>query len=86
MAKKYHYCLVEGTYVVRQGHASGSRNKWLTPDGRWLDYDDDWDVIMNGRPLADEQEALATAQEIFERDREWWKQNMKRYEDRLDES
>jgi hypothetical protein len=79
MAKRYDYCLVEGTYVVRKGQGSRDKYQWLTPDGQWLDYADDWDVITNGRPLANEQEALETAQECFERYREWWAEHYPQY-------
>lgn len=66
----YDYCLVEGTYVVRRRDRGGA--EYLTPQGAWRAYDDDWDVVMNGRPLENEAEALRTAEEIFARDPAWW--------------
>lgn len=76
---QYEYCLVEGTYVVRKGR---NRTEWLTPNGRWVPYDNDWDVIMNGRSLADEQRAFEAARERFERDKEWWDEHYPQYKKR----
>jgi tetratricopeptide (TPR) repeat protein len=67
----YYYCLVEGTYVVRQSRSNAGA-EYLTPEGEWLEYPDLWDVATNGRPIESEEEALQTAKEIFERDPEWW--------------
>lgn len=73
----YHYCLVENTYVVRQRRGRDGA-EYLTPEGDWLDYLDLWDVTMNGRPLADEAAALATAQWVFARDPAWWASHRER--------
>jgi tetratricopeptide (TPR) repeat protein len=68
---RYFYSLVENTYVVRQSRTDGGA-EYLTPEGEWIDYSDLWDVIMNGRPIASEEEALEKAKKIFERRPEWW--------------
>ena len=76
MPKRYGYYLVEG-YVVRM-HSLGT--EYLTPDGRWLEYGDRWDVMTNGRRLQDgEQEALEVAQQKFEQNKDWWEANRDRW-------
>ncbi len=57
---RYYYSLVEGTYVVRQSRSKGGA-ECMTPEGEWVDFPDLWDVTMNGRPIASEEEALETA-------------------------
>jgi hypothetical protein len=73
---RYTYCLVEGTYVVRQG---GGKTEWLTPDGQWIDYNDLWDVATNGRPLPDEERAMQVAKARFEENQEWWDEHFPQY-------
>ena len=68
---RYYYTMVEGTYVVRQSLSKDGAER-LTPEGEWIDYPDLWDVIMNGRPIASEEEALERAKKNFERNPEWW--------------
>jgi tetratricopeptide (TPR) repeat protein len=68
---RYFYTLVENTHVVRQSLSKDGAER-LTPEGEWIDYPSLWDVTMNGRSIASEEEALETAKEIFERDPEWW--------------
>ena len=68
---RYYYSLVENTYVVRQSRSKDGA-EYLTPEGEWVDYRDLWDVTMNGRSVASEEEALETAKKIFEEDPEWW--------------
>ena len=69
---RYYYSLVENTYVVRQSRSKHGA-EYLTPEGEWIDYPNYmWDVIMNGREVASEEEALETAKEIFEESPEWW--------------
>ena len=73
---KYAYYFVEG-YVVRWRRPGNP--EWLAPDGQWRDYSSEWDVIMNGRQLADEQEALETAEMKFEQNRAWWDEQYPQY-------
>jgi tetratricopeptide (TPR) repeat protein len=68
---RYYYSLVEGTYVVRQSRSKHGA-EYLTPEGEWIEYSDLWDVITNGRPIANEEEALEKAKKIFEQNPEWW--------------
>ncbi len=69
---RYYYSLVENTYVVRQSRSKHGA-EYLTPEGEWIDYPNYmWDVIMNGREVASEEEALEKAKKIFERNPEWW--------------
>jgi len=68
---RYYYILVEGTYVVRQSRSKHGA-EYLTPEGEWIEYSDLWDIITNGRPLANEKEALSTAKKIFKQNPEWW--------------
>ena len=69
---RYYYTLVESTYVVRQSRSKHGAER-LTPEGEWINYPNYmWDVIMNGRPIASEEEAMETAKKIFARDPEWW--------------
>ena len=69
--------------MVRKGR---DRTEWLTPNGQWVPYDNDWDVIMNGRSLPDEQQALETARQRFERDKEWWDEHHPQYKKRDSDS
>ena len=73
---KFTYYFVEG-YVVRWRRPGNP--EWLAPDGQWRDYSSEWDVIMNGRQLADEQEALETAEMKFEQNRAWWDEQYPQY-------
>ena len=70
MTRDYYY-LVENTYVVRQSRSKHGAES-LTPEGEWIDYQDLWDVITNGRPIESEEMALETVKKIFEQYTEWW--------------
>ena len=64
---RYHYYLVEGTYLVRwqwtEGHA-----EYVKPDGTWHDYPDHWDIATNGRYIGkDDELAMKKAKELFAR-------------------
>ena len=62
--KKYHYYLVEGTYLVRWNDKGGG---FVKPDWTWHPYDDQWDIATNGRFIGDdEEEAMKRAKELFE--------------------
>ena len=69
MANYSYYC-VEHSFVVRYDKKAGSYEKYLE-SGEWENYHDSWDVITNGRNIPTEAEAMQTAREIFERDRQW---------------
>ncbi len=69
---RHEYYFVEG-YVVRMANLG---SEYLTPDGRWLEYGDRWDVVTNGRRLhGGEQEALEVAQKKFEQNKDWWEEH-----------
>ena len=64
MPPRYFYSLVDNTYVTRQALNKTER---LTAEGVWVEHNDLWDVMHNGRSLANDEEALRA----WERLREW---------------
>ena len=66
MPRRYYYSLVENTYVARRTSNSCER---LTHEGEWVRHKDIWDVITNGRPLKNEEEALQQGERL----RKWFK-------------
>lgn len=61
---QYNYYVVENSFVARIDNES-QRAQCLMDDGRWLAYNDVWDVCTNGRWVASEEEALAEFVEIL---------------------
>ena len=60
---RYHYSLVEGTYLVRWNDKGG---EFVKPDGTWHAYPVQWDIETNGRYIGDdEEEAMKKAKELF---------------------
>lgn len=61
---QYNYYVVENSFVARVDNES-KRAERLMDEGRWLAYDDVWDVCTNGRYVASQEEALAEFAEIL---------------------
>ena len=61
----YKYYLVESHMVARAGPGTTER---LLRDGTWKSYSNRWRVLTEGVRLKDEEEALATAQELWEQE------------------
>ncbi len=61
----YTYYVVESSFVARIGPGTTER---LMRDGSWVDYPERWRVLTEGWRLENEEEALATARQIFELD------------------
>lgn len=59
---RYTYSVVDNTYVVRWSSDSCEK---LSGEGAWVPHDDLWDVATNGRPLANEEEAIRRWEEIL---------------------
>jgi hypothetical protein len=65
---EYDYYLVENTYVARYDPLTGKAERFM-PDGTWLSSARTYE-ILNGRPLADDKDALDTAAFLIARNRE----------------
>jgi hypothetical protein len=54
------YYIVEHSFVARVYRRQGRVERLLPEDGRWVPYNDAWDVYTNGRQVS-EQEAMERA-------------------------
>ncbi len=62
MDEDYQYYVVESSFVARVGKGTTER---YTREGKWVPYDDLWDVITNGVLLDEDEDPLQVARELF---------------------
>ena len=62
----YDYYIVENNFAARVKQGTGpAAAERLGADGRWVPYDDVWDVCTNGRYVKTEYDAMCEAKDIL---------------------